>query len=86
MMKPVKVEALPSFRLRIAYPDGVDGIIDLSGNVGKGVFAPLVDPAFFATVYIGQYGQIAWSDEIEICSDAAHQEIMAQRKTEAAHA
>lgn len=85
-MKPVKVEALPSFRLRIVYPDGVDGIIDLSRNVGKGVFAPLVDPAVFAIVHIGQYGQIAWSDEIEICSDAAHQEIMAQRKTEAAHA
>ena len=86
MMKPVKVEALPSFRLRIVYPDGTDGIIDLSRNVGKGVFAPLADPAFFAAVHIGQYGQIAWSDEIEICSDAAYQEITAQRKTEAAHA
>lgn len=82
----MKVEALPQFRLRIRYSDGVDGIIDLSQNVGNGVFAPLADPALFATVYIGQYGQIAWSHEIEICPDSAYLEIAGKRATEAAHA
>ena len=75
MIKPNKVKALPGYRLRVFYPDGVDGVIDLSADVGKGVFAPLSDEVFFKTVHIGQYGQIAWSEEIEICSDAAYQEI-----------
>ena len=79
MIRPIKVEALPEFRLRITYSDKVEGIVDLSANVGKGVFAPLRDLAFFRQVYIGEFGQIAWSDDIEICSDAAYQEITAQR-------
>jgi uncharacterized protein DUF2442 len=86
MIRPVKVEALPHYRLRVVYSDGVDGTIDLSANVGNGVFMPLVDPAAFAIVHIGEYGQIAWSDEIEICSDAVYLEITGKRATEAAHA
>lgn len=76
MKRPVKVEALSGFRLRVAYPDGVEGVIDLSTDVGRGVFAPLAEEAFFRTVHIGQFGQIAWSEDIEICPDAAYQEIV----------
>lgn len=59
MKRPVRVEALPEYCLRLAYPDGVEGVIDLSGDVGRGVFAPLADEAFFRTVHIGEFGQIA---------------------------
>jgi hypothetical protein len=86
MMRPVKVEALPKFRLRISYPDGVEGVIDLSADVGRGVFAPLADETFFRTVHIGGYGQISWSEEIEICPDSAYQDITGKRATEAMHA
>ena len=86
MIRPVKVEALPHYRLRVVYSDGVDGTVDLSRNVGKGVFTPLADPAVFAVVHIGKNGQIAWSDEIEICPDAVYVEITAKPAAEAAHA
>jgi hypothetical protein len=86
MLRPVKVEALPKFRLRISYPDGVEGVIDLSADVGRGVFAPLADETFFRTVQIGRYGQICWSEEIEICPDSAYQDITGKRATEAMHA
>lgn len=86
MNRPNKVDALPGFRIRISYPDGVDGVIDLSADVGRGVFAPLADEAFFQTVHIGRYGQIAWSEDIEICPDAAYQEIKGAMATEAFHA
>jgi len=86
MNRPNKVEALPGFRIRVTYPDGVDGVIDLSADVGRGVFAPLADAAFFQTVHIGRYGQIAWSEDIEICPDAAYQEIMGAADTPALHA
>ena len=86
MNRPNKVAALPGFRIRVNYSDGVDGVIDLSADVGRGVFAPLADEAFFQTVHIGRYGQIAWSEDIEICPDAAYQEIMGAAATSALHA
>ena len=86
MKRPSKVEALPGFRLRIAYPDGVAGVIDLSADVGRGVFAPLADVAFFRTVHVGRHGQISWSEDLEICPDAAYDDIAAGMATGAAHA
>ena len=75
MIRPTGIEALPGYRIHVAFADGVQGVIDLSADVGRGVFAPLADEAFFRTVHIGRYGQIAWSEDIEICSDAAYEEI-----------
>jgi hypothetical protein len=86
MIRPTKVEALSGNRIRVTYPDGVAGEIDLSAMVGHGVFAPLTDDAFFQTVHLGEYGQIAWSEEIEICSDAAYLEITGKKPAEATHA
>jgi uncharacterized protein (DUF433 family) len=81
-----KVVPLTGYRLEISFPDGVRGIIDLSDSVGRGVFAPLQDETFFRKVYIGDYGQIAWSDELEICSDAAYLELMGKYQRQLAHA
>src|SRR5437773_9770727 len=67
MVRPVTVEPLSGYRLRVRYADGVEGIIDLSDQVGRGVFAPLRDEAFFRKVQIGDRGQIAWSGDLEIC-------------------
>ena len=72
MRRPVKVEPLSGYRLRVRYADGVEGIIDISSQVGRGVPAPLRDEAFFRSVRIGDQGQIAWSDDLEICPDSAY--------------
>jgi hypothetical protein len=85
MIRPTHVEALPGYRIHLTYADGAEGVVDLSANVGRGVFAALSDEAFFRTVHLGQYGQIAWSENIEICPDAAYEEITG-RPTEASHA
>jgi hypothetical protein len=85
MIRPTQVEALPGYRIHLRYADGAEGVIDLSANVGRGVFAALSDEAFFRTVHLGQYGQIAWSEDIEICPDAAYEEITGQ-PAEASHA
>lgn len=86
MNRPIKVEALSDFRLHLTYPEGLQGIIDLSAEVGRGVFTPLADEAFFRTVHIGQFGQIAWSEDLEICPDAAYDEITRTPIAEAIHA
>ena len=75
MVRPIKVEPLSRYRLRVRYADGVEGIIDLSEQVGHGVFAPLRDEAFFRRVQIGDHGQIAWSGDLDICPDSAYLEI-----------
>ena len=86
MVRPTRIEALSGYRLQVTYSDGVEGVIDISGDVGRGVFAPLADEAFFRTVHIGRYGQIAWSEDIEICPDAAYKEITDKTPAEAFHA
>lgn len=75
MNRPYSVKALPDHRIQLVYPDGVTGVIDLSSSVGEGVFTPLTDKAFFQTVHLGDCGQIAWSDDLDICPDAAYLEI-----------
>ena len=86
MIRPTQVETLSGYRLRVTYSDGTQGVIDLSAEVGRGVFAPLSDEAFFRTVHVGRYGQIAWSEDIEICPDAAYQEIIRRAPAKATHA
>lgn len=86
MNRPSSVEALPGFRLRLSYQDGTVGVIDLSGEVGVGVFAPLADESFFRTVHLGRYRQIAWTEDLEICPDSAYDEIVAQRSAVPVHA
>lgn len=86
LIRPVSVEPLSGYRIHIRFADGTEGIIDLSPDVGQGVFAPLTDETFFRTVHLGSYGQIAWSEEIEICPDAAYAEVAGHTSVEVIHA
>ncbi len=86
MVRPTSVTPLDGFRLKLVYTDGVEGMIDLSKNVGRGVFAPLAKPEFFCKVRLGDHGQIAWNDEIELCPDSAYLEITGRMPMAARHA
>jgi hypothetical protein len=71
------VEALPGFRLRVAFADGLTGTVDMSGMVHSpkaGVFAALADPSLFAQVTL-EYGAVAWPGELDLAPDAMHAEI-----------
>lgn len=73
--KPVEVKPLEGYRLWIRYSDGVEGVVDLSDLVGKGVFAAWEDPREFEKVHIGSGGEIAWDDQIDLCADALYLRI-----------
>ena len=75
MIRPITVKPFPDWKLEVLFKDGVKGIYDMSNSIGRGVFSPLKDPAKFNQVRIGEYGQIVWSDEMEICSDAVYKEL-----------
>lgn len=86
MIRPTSVAALSGYRIKLSYPNGVEGIVDLSSSVEHGIFTPLKDEAFFKTVHIGKFGQIAWSEDIEICPDSAYLEITEAHYPALAHA
>lgn len=75
MLKPIAVTALAEYKLRVEYADGVTGEVDLSHLVGKGVFAAWNDSTAFEAVTIGDHGELVWSDDIDLCSDAIYLEI-----------
>lgn len=75
MPNTVAVTALPGHKLRVEYSDGVQGEVDLSHLLGKGVFAAWKDLSTFEAVTIGAHGEIKWSDDIDLCSDALYLEI-----------
>jgi hypothetical protein len=69
-MRIFKVKVLPGYRLELQFDDGVCGIVDLSENVGQGVFALWRDPLAFEQVRIGSSGELFWDDRIDLCPDA----------------
>ncbi|MEX2286033.1 MAG: DUF2442 domain-containing protein [Planctomycetaceae bacterium] len=75
MLKAVEVKPLTGYRLWIRYADGIEGEVDLSHLVGKGVFANWKDPKAFEEVRVGPTGNIYWSDKIDLCPDALYMEI-----------
>jgi hypothetical protein len=66
------IEARPGYHLWLEYDDGQNGLVDVSDLAGHGVFSLWNDPAAFAHVRIGEFGQAFWTDEAELCSDALH--------------
>ena len=79
MNKISKVKVLPRYRLEVEFEDGVSGIVDLSDDVGKGVFALWRDPLYFEQVAIGSAGELVWGDKIDLCPDALYLKITGKK-------
>jgi len=79
MPRPIEVKPLDNYRLWVKYSDGVEGLVDLSEFVGKGVFALWNDYREFQKVHIGPGGEIAWSEEIDMCPDAIYLKITGKK-------
>ena len=64
MIRPVKVEPRPKYRIWVEFSDGVAGEIDLSDVAGRGVFAAWNEPGFFEKVHVDSYGAChgVWAD------------------------
>jgi len=53
--------------------------VDLSEDVGKDVFTLWCDPLDFAQVPIGSFGELVWSDRIDLCPDTLYLKIMGKK-------
>lgn len=78
MKRVTKINALPNYAIWIQYDDGVEGTVDLSHLVGKGVFAAWNDARAFAQVRIGDSGELRWGDTLDLCPDALYLRLTGQ--------
>lgn len=71
---PVVTQAKPleNYRVWLHFSDGVEGIADLSGFVGKGVFATWDTGGTFQQVRVGEGGGVQWGDQIDLCPDGLY--------------
>lgn len=69
------VEPSPDYRVKLRFEDGVEGVVDLSAQVGKGVFAAWEDVEHFMRVRIGDLGELVWDGEVDLCPDALYMEV-----------
>ncbi len=72
MIRPIKAQARPHYRLYLEFSDGTKGEVDLSGLAGQGVFAMWNDDSAFEKVHIGDHREIKWNDEVELCADSLY--------------
>jgi Protein of unknown function (DUF2442) len=80
------VEALPSFRLRVRFLDGLEGVVDMSGltaSPNAGVFAALADSEAFHRAFI-RLGAVCWPGDLDIAPDAIYAAIKASDRHECA--
>jgi hypothetical protein len=71
----VDVEPRAGFCIWLRYEDGVEGEFDLPDVAGTGVFAAWLDRDFLENVRVGELGEIAWRNEIDLCPEALYLEI-----------
>lgn len=65
--KIVACKAKPNYRVWIRFDDGLEGEVDLSHLVGKGVFAAWRSIEFFNQVRVDEKTEtLAWGEDIDL--------------------
>ncbi len=82
MKKIIKVKPLEGYQLDITFDDGLSGTVDVSRLVGKGVFVLWEDYDEFRKVQIGSTGELVWSDQVDLCSDALYMNLTGKHPEE----
>jgi hypothetical protein len=80
MKKITAFKVLEHYRVWLRFDDGVEGEVDFSAHVGKGVFAPWTDYAFFHQAAIGERGRsLEWPGELDFCADSLWLQVTGKR-------
>ncbi len=73
--RPVRVEARPGFTIWLEFAEGSNGLIDFSDVAQGPAFARWQDRAYFESVHIDDYGDIAWADDLQLCADSLYMKL-----------
>ena len=71
----ISVAALPNYRLRVEFDDGISGIINLSNELTGEMFEPFRDEAVFRQAAVDEYGAICWPNGPDLAPDAIYVEL-----------
>jgi hypothetical protein len=71
-MEIVKAKTLPGYRLELEFNNGESGVVDLSGFVGRGVFAAWEQPGIFQQVAVTDEGAVEWPGKLDLCPDSLY--------------
>jgi hypothetical protein len=67
MKQIVKFSVLANYHILIVFQDGVEKTVDFRPFIGEGFTKTLLDPAYFATVFIESGGGLAWDNDFDFC-------------------
>ena len=76
------VKVLVSPRLELVFDNGLIGVIDVAQVINSfdGVFAPLMDDAFFRQVVVNpELGTIVWPNGADLCPDVLYAHAAGQQ-------
>ena len=73
----ISVEPAAPYSLRLRFADGVEGIVDLSGDLWGALFEPLKDPEYFAQVRLDEDGAPMWPHGLDLAPDALYEDLTA---------
>jgi len=70
----VAAQPLSGHRLHLRFEDGSEGIVELASQLTfSGVFEPLKDPAYFATVRVDpELGTVSWPNGADLDPDVLY--------------
>jgi hypothetical protein len=70
----VSVQPLDAYRLHLCFEDGIEGVIDVSELIPfSGIFSPLADLNYFATVRVNpEFGTIVWDNGADLDPDVLY--------------
>jgi hypothetical protein len=75
----VAVEALPDYRLKVRFVDGLEGFVDMKrmiSSTAAGVFEAWRDEQLFSQAYI-DLGVVTWPSTLDLAPDTMHDEVKA---------
>ncbi len=74
----IDLKPLDNFQLWLKYSDGKEGTIDLSDVAHTELFSDWQQPGVFDAVKIGEYGEVYWTPDANLCADSLYLDIVAQ--------
>jgi hypothetical protein len=77
MIRVVQVSVGAAHTLKLAFNDGITGMLDVSETLFGPLFEPLRDPALFAQVYVDDYGAVCWPNGADLAPDGLYLKITA---------
>lgn len=80
MFKVVEAKPLDNYKVWIKFSDGIEGTVDLSDMVGKGIFSKWKDKNFFNSVFVdSEIHTLAWPEGIELCPETLYAEVTGKK-------